>query len=105
MTDTKYADFLAEVTKLVDHVKADISPEYRASTDADDDTPGIQLTVAVNTDSQIVDCDYRYQTGDNSYTGPVYSQQHWAVVSVYDDAESDQLALDILNQLLDLIGY
>ncbi len=81
-----------DLKKLVKAVKAEIDDDYRAS--EDDDEPGIQLTVGWDGVT-----DWSFQTGDNSYTGGAYGYPHWAVVSVYRDADSGSIASEIQEQL------
>ena len=88
---------IKELSNLIKAVKSDISSEYRAFDD--DETPGIQLTVATNDDMS----EWTYQTGDNSYSGSCYFYPHWAVVGVYRRSNSRDVAKDILTQLNDLI--
>lgn len=85
---------------LCQHVQRDIDDDYRAF--EDDDSPGIQLTVACN-DNGGIDGDWSYQTGDNSYTGGAYHYQHWAVIGVYRDSDPAELADEIITQLEDLL--
>ena len=85
-----------ELYELCRAVKQDISDEYRAF--EEDETPGIQLTVATNDDMS----DWSYQTGDNSYSGGAYHYPHWAVVGVYRSSNCKALADDILDQLGEL---
>lgn len=89
--------FLRDIASLVRTVRDDISNEYRAF--EGDDTPGIQLTVA--TDDKFTQ--WSFQTGDNSYTGGAYGLPHWAVVGVYRDTNSFNVARDIYDQLQDAI--
>lgn len=85
--------FRTAMAALVRDVRADISPEFRAS--EDDDTPGIQLTVGADRKG------WSYQTGDNSFTGGAYGYSAWGVVSVYRDTNSFEAADDIIAQLYD----
>ena len=61
----------------------------------DDDTPGIQLTVGWSPETG----DWDYQTGDNSVTGAAYHYPVWAVVGVYRNSNSREVAKDIRSQL------
>ena len=92
----------SDLTDLCSAVQKDISDEYRASDDPEDDTPGTQLNIACNADGGL-DGNWSFQTGDNSYTGGAYSFQHWAVIIVYRDSDSTELADDIINQLEELL--
>lgn len=89
-----------EIYELVRAVKQDISNEYRATNEPDDEIPGIQLTVATNYDNS----KWSYQTGDNSYTGGAYLLPHWAVVEVYRSSNCREIANDIFDQWADLIN-
>lgn len=98
-----YDDFITDVTGLVESIKEDISDDYQAF--EFDDEPRIQLTVAINNESDIIDCDYAWQTGDNCYTGAAYSRRHWAVTGVYRNTSAYDAAHDLLEQLLHSNGY
>ena len=89
--------FLRDIAALVRDVRSTIANDYRAF--ENDTVPGIQLTVA--TDEKFTT--WSYQTGDNSYTGGAYSFPHWAVVGVYRNSNSFEVARDIYDQLQDLI--
>ncbi len=88
----------SELAALVRDVRSQISPEYRVSDDADDNTPGICLTVGANLKGE-----WSYQTGDNSFTGGAYHFPHWAVVSVYKDSHSYNLADEIREELAEAL--
>lgn len=64
---------------------------------------GIDLTVGTNFRSIT---DWGWQTGDNSYTGGAYGYHNWAVVTVWNEIESekeiDEIVEDITNQLEEL---
>ena len=85
---------IKDLTALVKAIQADISDEYRAF--EDDDKPGIQLTIGANSDG-----DWTYQTGDNSFMGSAYHYPHWAVIGVYRDSNSRDLARELQDELAD----
>ena len=85
---------IRELSALVKAVKSDICDDYRAFDD--DEMPGIQLTVAMNDDKE-----WNYQTGDNSYMGSCYHFPYWAVVGVYRNSNSVELAHEIQAELAD----
>lgn len=89
--------FRRDIAALVSSVKRDIRPDYRAYVDSD--TPGLLLTVACDNHGAT----WNWQTGDNSYTGPVYGLPHWAVVGVYPDSDPDDIAAEISDQLAELL--
>jgi hypothetical protein len=88
---------ITKLSALVRHVKKHIADDYRAF--EEEDVPGIQLTVACDEKGN-----WDYQTGDNSYSGAAYFYPHWAVVGVYRDSNSKEVARDIQNQLADLLA-
>ncbi len=90
-----------ELADLVVSVQSDID-NYDRAFDDEYDVAGIQLTVAVDNAQQIRDCDYVYQTGDNSYTGACYHRQHWAVTGIYRESDPMEVAEDLIDQLVDL---
>ena len=81
------------VSSLVGEIQKEIEPEFRAF--EGDDVPGIQLTIGWDPETGKWD----YQTGDNSFFGPVYFYHVWAVVGVYENSNPNELARDILDQL------
>lgn len=87
---------LKEAITLIKCLKKEIEDEYRAS--EEDTRPSMLLTVGDDGES------WSYQTGDNSFTGGAYGYPHWAVVSIYRNSNSKQLATDIVNQLEDLFA-
>lgn len=84
---------IKDLTELVRHVKKQIAPEYLAF--EGDETPGICLTVGANLDEG----SWSWQTGDNSYTGGAYGYPVWAVVGIYRNSNSRELAREIRAQL------
>ena len=83
-----------EIAALLRALKADIDDEYRCSDDADDNTPGMCVTVATS-DGQ----DWVYQTGDNSFTGACYHRSHWAVIYLYRRSNCDELAKAAIEEM------
>jgi hypothetical protein len=98
MNETPQLPLLEDLYKLCRAVKQDISDEFRATEDPDDNAPGIQLTVGWDPDCG----DWSYQTGDNSYTGGAYSFPWWGVIGVYRTSNCRELARQINEQLADL---
>ena len=58
----------------------------------------LELTVATN-DTWT---DWDFQTGDNSFHGPAYFYPHWAVVTIYEGDDVEDVFNDIKQQLEDL---
>lgn len=85
---------IKDLTALIVSVKSDISDEYRAFDF--DETPGIQLTVAMNDNGE-----WTYQTGDNSYMGGAYNMPYWSVNGVYRNTNPREMAREIQAELLD----
>jgi len=75
-----------EVAELLRELQSTIGDEYRASDDPDDDTPGMQVTIAT-TDG----VSWTYQTGDNSYSGSCYHHPYWGVMYLYRDMNAKQI--------------
>jgi hypothetical protein len=90
---------IKEISSFLQDLKSEISDEYRASDDPDDNTPGMQVTIATD-DMQ----SWNYQTGDNSYTGGCYGLRHWAVIYLYRRSDCRELARDAINELKDLVA-
>ena len=62
----------------------------------------IDITVASNgTDPN----DWGFQTGDNSYSGACYFYRHWAVGYIDDQTNPEHLAIELLDQLEELVAY
>ena len=85
-----------EICRLLKSLKGDILDDYRASDDADDNTPGMCVTLATKDFSS-----WAYQTGDNSYTGGCYHFPHWGVVYLYRRSNSKELSADAVDQMAD----
>jgi hypothetical protein len=88
---------IAELKPLLIRLKGQIRDEYRASDDADDNSPAMSVTIGWNEKTG----DWSYQTGDNSYTGGAYSYPIWAVVTLDRRSNSTNIAKDIISQLAD----
>lgn len=89
---------IKDVAALVRHVKTQVpaaDPDYIAD---EDDKPGIDLTIGVNT----LTGDWSYQTGDNSYTGGAYGYRDWGVTRVYRATNSRECARDLIAQIDEL---
>lgn len=87
---------IKSVAALLVALKADICDEYRASDDPDDNTPGMQVTIA-STDGKA----WTYQTGDNSYAGGCYHYRHWGVIYLYRASNCRELARDAVAEVMD----
>jgi len=87
--------FLQDLERLILAIIPDIQDDY---IDEEGDEPFIQLTVGSD------GTDWSWQTGDNSYTGGAYAYPHWAIVYITRDCDPMALALDIENQILDLMA-
>ena len=86
-----------DLTMLIKHVKSQITENDRSFNGENE--PGIQLSIA---------CDdamdgWAYQTGDNSFTGPCYFFQHWAVTGIYRDTDCRKEAKSLLNELRETV--
>lgn len=85
---------IKQVTKLLVSLKADIGDDYRASDDPEDNTPGMQVTIASNDGKK-----WTYQTGDNSYSGGCYHYRHWGVIYLYRNSNCRALAKDAIAEV------
>lgn len=90
---------MREITDLLISLKSDICDDYRASNDSEDNTPGMQVTVSTD-DMQ----SWNYQTGDNSFTGGCYGDNHWSVIYLYRRSNCKELAKDAVNELADAVA-
>jgi hypothetical protein len=88
---------LAEIRSLLIELKKTIGDDYRA--DGDCDYPSMCVTIGADGKGN-----WRYQTGDNSYTGGAYGYPHWAVITLDRRSNCADLAHDALYQLADLVS-
>jgi hypothetical protein len=95
------AELKSEFELLVKDLIPDIADDYRYDDDPDNDVPSMQLTIAID---DWASC-WSFQTGDNSYTGGAYGLPHWAVVCLYRDSNSSEIADEIIDQLEDCLAY
>lgn len=101
--DKQLDKLVPEWTRLFKALKQDIGDDYRASEDAEDTLPGMQVTIGFTPADEDNEASWSYQTGDNSYTGGAYGHPHWAVVSLYRRSNSRELAEDCASQLAELM--
>lgn len=90
---------IKELSSLIKAIKRTIHDDYRAF--EEDEIPGIQLTVGAD----VVEGDWDFQTGDNSYSGGAYHYSDWGVVGVYRNSNSIQLAKEIREQIAENASY
>ena len=87
---------IKDVASLLRALKKDIADDCRASDDPDDNTPGMQVTVAT-TDGKA----WTYQTGDNSYSGGCYHYAHWSVIYLYRNSNCRDLAREAVAECME----
>lgn len=102
--DQQLGELAPEWVKLFKSLKADIGDEYRCSDDPDDDKPGMCVTIGFTPETEDGDCSWSYQTGDNSFTGGAYGHQFWAVVYLYRDSNSMELAALAADELAESVS-
>ncbi len=68
--------------------------------DCDDEI--IDITVASNGTNPY---EWGFQTGDNSYSGACYFYRHWAIGYIDDQTIPNDLAIELLDQLEELVAY
>ena len=91
-----------EIIEMLKLLIADIDDDCRSEgRDDDNDEPSMDCTFATN---DAFDA-WAYQTGDNSYTGSCYSLPHWAVITLGQDSNAEELANDISNQWHELTSW
>ena len=66
----------------------------------EDDIAYNDLTVGMNDSGE-----WSFQTGDNSFTGGAYGYAHWAVVSVFEDSDPEEVFQEVVSQLEDLLTH
>ena len=70
----------------------------------DDGSIGIDVTLGVDDTGT----EYAIQTGDNSFSGPIYIYEHWAVSSITPDMDKDDInnvAMELIYQVKELVLY
>lgn len=98
MTDEQFNALETEVAALLADLIPEIRDDYRATDDADDDTPGMLVTVGADESGA-----WGYQTGDNSYTGGAYGYPAWGVGYLFRDSDPAEVAESIVNEIADLL--
>jgi hypothetical protein len=93
MNDQQWTELETEVTALLRALIPEIEDDYRASDDPEDDAPGMQVTIGVNTETGA----WSYQTGDNSFTGGAYGYPVWGVGYLYRDSDPADVARDMVD--------
>lgn len=92
------------ITALLQALASDIGDDYRSqSSEPGDDTPTMDVTLAITSEEDLENGDYVWQTGDNSYTGACYTRPIWAVVTLTRDVDCAALAHDVLDQWSELL--
>lgn len=95
MTQDQILDTLeTEVAALLADLIPEIRDDYRATDDADDDTPGMLVTVGADESGT-----WSYQTGDNSYTGGAYGYPAWGVGYLFRDSDPREVARGIVDEI------
>lgn len=89
---------VGELERLFKALKPQILDDYRAYEEAE--LPSMQVTVGWDNESG----GWSWQTGDNSFTGGAYCYPHWAVVDLYRRSNSHELALEVREQLAELVA-
>jgi hypothetical protein len=82
---------IKDLTDLLKQLKKSIGDDYRAF--EDDDRPGMQVTVGINTETG----DWDFQTGDNSYSGAAYHYKTWGIGYLYRNSNCREVAKDIIS--------
>ena len=93
---------IATLAALIREIKKDVSPEFRASDDPDDDTPAILLTVGADGKGRN---SWSWQTGDNSYSGGAYGYRAWGLGYVTKTCNSREVAKGILDEIAESLSY
>ena len=90
--------FRDDLLDVIRYAISTVSPEDFASAIEEDEAPYNYLTVGMNDSGE-----WSFQTGDNSFTGGAYGYAHWAVVSVFEDSDPEEVYQEIVSQLEDLL--
>ncbi len=98
------------MTNLIDRLpsKEDIVRLIQSIQENDLSSPNLEenefidITIATNGNNPN---DWGFQTGDNSYSGACYFYHHWAVGYIDDQTNAEHLAIELLDQLEELLAY
>lgn len=100
-TEQQWNDLEREWRQYLDLLKTTIDDDYRCSDDPEDDTPGMCVTFGVTFKDG--GFSWSYQTGDNSFTGGAYGHATWAVVYLYRDSNTAELAAEAIGEAAELL--
>lgn len=90
---------IREIKDLLVSLKSVIDDDCRCSDDPDDNRAGIQVTISTDDGSS-----WNFQTGDNSFSGACYGDNHWSAVYLYRNSNCMELARDAVNELKDMVA-
>lgn len=102
--EKQFEPLLPEWEKLVASLIPQIHDDMRATSDPDDDAPGMQLTIGFTPETRERNASWNYQTGDNSYSGGAYSHPHWAVIYLSRESKPGEVASEIADQIAELVN-
>ena len=91
--------FREDLLNVIKYAISTVDPNDFEGED-EDDIAYNDLTVGMNDSGE-----WSFQTGDNSFTGGAYGYAHWAVVSVFEDSDPEEVYQEVVSQLEDLLTH
>lgn len=92
-----------EFTALFKSLKKEINGETLVETGFGE-KPGLEITIGFYFDEETQELDWNYQTGDNSYTGPVYSFKNWVTTTLFRNTNSANLAEEVCQEISNTVA-
>jgi len=89
-----------ELESLFKSLKTLISGETLVET-GDGYRKGLDVTVGFTVEES-GEISWDYQTGDNSFSGAAYGHPHWATTTLFPRSNSQELAKEVLDQILEV---
>lgn len=83
---------ISEIESLLKSLKSSIDNDCRAY--EEDTLPSMLVTIGANDSGN-----WKFQTGDNSFSGGAYGFPYWGVVALYRRSNCRELARDVINQI------
>lgn len=87
---------ISDLSKLLESLKGDIDNDMMVE---GIDEPSIDVTIATDETGE----NWAFQTGDNSYMGPCYHKQYWGIGTLTRNTDTDQLAEEMVESVLEQI--
>jgi hypothetical protein len=89
-----------ELESLFKSLKTLISEDTLVET-GDGYRKGLDVTVGFTVEDS-GEISWDYQTGDNSFSGAAYGHPHWVTTTLFPQPNSQELAKEVLDQILEV---